>query len=66
MENQNEIVEVVEQGSSKKGLIAKIAIGVVGAAALVGGALFLRKKKLEKLENDEVMVDVSVDESDEN
>lgn len=58
MENQTEIVEV-EQVSSKKGLITKILIAV--GVVLTGGiaALILRKRKLAKLENEEVMIEDS-------
>ena len=48
MENQNEIMEIVEQGSSKKGIIATIGLAAAGIAAGVAGVIFWRKKKLVK------------------
>jgi len=54
MENQNEIMEVVEQGSSKKGMLGKIAIVAAGLAAGFGIVTFIRKRKLAKLANEEV------------
>ncbi len=47
MENQNEIVEVVEQGS-KKGL-KKLVLVAVGIAAGVGTLIFLKKRKEKQL-----------------
>lgn len=61
MENQTEIIEVVEQGSSKKGILGKIAIVAAGAAAGFGAVMFFRKRKLAKqLANDET-IDISED-----
>lgn len=66
MENQTEIIEVVEQGS-KKGKLGKLALVATGIAASVGAILFLRKRKLAKIENEEIQNDVSEDkESSEN
>lgn len=62
MENQTENV-VVEQVASKKGLIAKIVAGVVGLLAVIGGVIFFRKKQLAKLNNEEVMIEDSEEES---
>ena len=47
MENQNEIVEVVEQGS-KKGL-KKLVLVAAGVAAGVGAIIFLKKRKEKQL-----------------
>ena len=63
MENQNEIMETVEQVGSKKGFIAKAAVTAIGLAAGVGAAIFFRKKRLEKLVDDE---DIIIDNSDNN
>ena len=54
MENQNEIMEVVEQGGSKKGIIGKVALAATVIAAGVGAVIFFRKRKLAKLANEEV------------
>lgn len=48
MENQNEIMEVVEQGSSKKGILKKVAVVAAGIAAGVGAVMFFRKRRAEK------------------
>ena len=48
MENQNEIMEVVEQGGSKKGMLKKVAVVAAGIAAGVGAVMFFRKKRAEK------------------
>lgn len=61
MENQTE--NVVEQVGSKKGLITKIVAGVVGILAVIGGVIFFRKRQLAKLNNEEVMIEDSEEES---
>lgn len=54
MENQNEIIEVVEQGSSKKGL-KKLALVAAGIAAGVGAVIFVKKRKA-KQQNEEIEI----------
>ena len=48
--NENEIIEVTE---SKKGMLGKIAVVAAGVVAgSVGAVLFWRKKKLQKLDDE--------------
>ena len=59
MENENKIMEglseqVVQQGvkTSNGSMIAKIVVGVLGAAAGVGAAIYYKKKKNSTVETD--------------
>lgn len=66
MENQNEIVEVMEQGS-KKGMLKKLALVATGLAVGVGTIIFFRKKKLAKQQtSEEVEISEDSNESSEN
>lgn len=65
MENQNEIMKVEQD--SKKGIFKKLAVVGLGVAAGVGAVMFWRKRKLAKLENEEVEIsEDSINESTEN
>ena len=63
MENQNEIV--ISQQNSKKGVIATIALVVVGAAAGLGVVKYLKNRKAKK-ENEQVEFSEDSNESEEN
>lgn len=63
MENQNEIIEVVEQGSSKK-VLTKVAIVAAGVAAGVAGVIFWKKRKAKQL-NEEIEISEDSNESEE-
>ena len=45
MENKNEVIESV---SSKKGIVAKVAVVAAGIAAGVGAVLFIKKRRANK------------------
>lgn len=54
MKEQNEVIENV---SSKKGIIAKVAVVAAGIAAGVGAVLFIKKRKANQVEETEVTED---------
>lgn len=63
MENQNEIMEVVEQGSSKK-VLKKVAIVAAGIAAGVAGVVLWKKRKAKQL-SEEIEISEDSNESEE-
>ena len=63
MENQNEIMEVVEQGSSKK-VLKKVAIAAAGIAAGVAGVVLWKKRKAKQL-SEEIEISEDSNESEE-
>ncbi len=52
MKNQKEIVEMVDLGNSKKGMLGKAALAVAGIAAGVGTAIFLKRRNASKPSNE--------------
>ncbi len=64
MENQNEIMEVVEQGGSKK-VLKKVAIVAAGIAAGVAGVVLWKKRKA-KQQIEEIEISEDSNESEEN